>query len=195
MKKETKEKIRLTVKEILLAFYDGIVTMEDIFVYPWQRKNIRKYQRWREIDKNNFYHAIWQLEKQGYINRYKENKKNLLKLTKIGTKKALRYILNEKQIAKPKNWDKKWRIIIFDIPKDKSTLRDIVRNKLKYWGFHQLQKSVFVYPFDCREEIASLKYLYGLEKYLQYIVAETIEAELDLVNIFFDQGTITHKTQ
>lgn len=192
MEKETKEKIKLTVREILLTFYDGINVLEEIFAkYSWQKEELREYWKWRELDKERFYHALWQLEKQGYIRRHKESKNSLIKLTKIGKEKAIQYALKEWQIKKPKKWDKKWRVIIFDIPNEKKVLRDIVRRRLKYWGFHQLQKSVFVYPFDCQKEISALKNAYGLGSYLQFIIADSIETELDLVNIFFEKEVLT----
>lgn len=187
MKPETKEKIKLTVREILLSFCDGIATFEEIVGYEWQRREIQKYWDWRDLDKERFYHSLWQLEKQGYIKRYKGGKKNLIKLTKIGQEKAMRYVIKDWQIEKPKIWDKKWRIVIFDIPNDKKILREIVRQRLKYWGFHQLQESVFVYPFDCNKEVSALKYAYNLGKYVQYLVAESIETELDLVDLFYQQ--------
>lgn len=193
MKPETKEKIKLTVREILLSFCDGIATFEEIVGYKWQKREIQKYWDWREFDKERYYHSLWQLEKQGYIKRYKDSKKNLIELTKIGQAKAVRYAIKDWQIEKPKIWDKKWRIIIFDIPNDKKILREIVRQRLKYWGFHQLQESVFVYPFDCNTEISALKYTYNLGRYVQYLVVESIETELDLVDLFYQQGILPKK--
>lgn len=188
-----KEKIRLTTREILLKFCDGITKIEEIFGYPWQRREAQEYWHDRAIDKDYYYRKMWELEKRGYIKRYKKEKKNLIELTSIGKKKALKYFLNEFKIIKPKLWDKKWRVVIFDIPKDKKHLRDIIRNKLKNIGFYQLQKSVFIYPFDCLEQIKALKYIYSIGSYLQYLVVESIETELDLVNYFYTQGIINKK--
>lgn len=190
MEPETKEKIRLTAREILLSFCDGIAKFEEIVGYQWQRREIQKYWNWRELDKSKFYHSLWQLEKQGYIKRYKKDK-NIIKLTKIGQKKAMGYIFRDHQIISPKNWDKKWRVVIFDIPDTKKYQRDIIRSKLKGWGFYQLQKSVFIYPFDCDKEIYALKYVYGLNKYLQYLLVESIDTELDLVDYFYKKGILT----
>lgn len=192
MGKETKEKIKLSIREILLTFCDGITKIEEIFGYSWQRKEARKYWKWRELDKNRFYQSLWRLEKQGYIKRYQNSKKSLIKLTPVGKKKAIEYIFRDYKIRKPKTWDKKWRMVIFDIPENKKTLREAVRGRLKRWDFCQIQKSVFVYPYDCRKEIYSLKYLYSISAYLQYIVAESIETEIDLVDYFFDLGILSN---
>lgn len=193
MEKEDKEKIILTAKEILLTFCDVAVKLEEIFGYSWHRAKAREYWKWRELDQKRFYQSLWRLKKQGYIKKYQQEKKNLIKLTPLGNSKALRYLAEDFTIKIPKSWDKKWRLVIFDIPKDKKALRDIVRNRLIRLGFCQLQKSVFVYPYDCQEVIQNLKYIYNLGPYLQYIVAESIETELDLVDHFLNQNILNTK--
>jgi phenylacetic acid degradation operon negative regulatory protein len=45
-------------------------------------------------------------------------------------------------------WDKKWRILIFDIAEVSRKTRDILRLKLKELGFGMLQKSVWITPHD-----------------------------------------------
>ena len=132
-----KEKIKLTVKEILLIIQDGIANFHTIAGYPWQKNSAHKYLSWREIDKTNFYQKLWRLEKQGYINRYIKNKEYLIELTPIGKEKAFKHQLNNFKITTPDSWDKKWRIVIFDIPEEKKVAREILREKLKKIGFLQ----------------------------------------------------------
>jgi len=193
MEDETKEKIKLTTKEILLSFYDSFSKVEEIFVRPWQRKRIKEYWKWRELDKDRFYSSLWRLEKQKYIKRYIENKKTILKLTSVGKNQAMKYIFKDYKIEKPKVWDKKWHMVIFDIPEKKKVIRNIIRSHLKNWDFYQLQESVFIHPFGCQKEIAALKYIYGLGNYLQYVIAETIETEINLVDHFYELGILNKK--
>lgn len=47
-----------------------------------------------------------------------------------------------------KPWDKKWRLVIFDIPEKQRSLRENFRRKLKELGFGMVQKSVWVSPHD-----------------------------------------------
>ena len=58
MELETKEKIKLTVREILLSFCDGIAAIEEIVGYKWQKREIQKYWNWREYDRANFQHSL-----------------------------------------------------------------------------------------------------------------------------------------
>lgn len=75
----------------------------------------------------------------------------------------------------PKRWDKKWRIIIFDIPERKRVVRDKVRVILTEAGFRRLQDSVWVYPYDCEDIIGLLKMDYGIKHEMLYIIADQIE--------------------
>jgi len=89
------------------------------------------------------------------------------------------------KIKRPKKWDKKWRIIVFDISELKKLYRDAFRGKLKELGFYPLQKSVWICPFDCRDEIELLREFFGLkEKELRLIVAESIGNDKWLRKIF-----------
>ena len=83
--------------------------------------------------------------------------------------------IDDLKIKKPKKWDRKWRVLIFDIAQLKKIYREALRGKLKVLGFYQLQKSVWVHPFDCKAEIKMLKDFFGLsDREIRLIVAENI---------------------
>mgnify|MGYP001582756461 CR=1 FL=1 len=79
------------------------------------------------------------------------------------------------KLPKPKKWDRKWRIIIFDIPERKKKIRDEIRGILTAAGFARLQDSVWVYPYDCEDVISLLKTDYGINRDMLYIIADQIE--------------------
>ncbi|MBI4034031.1 MAG: hypothetical protein HY378_00590 [Candidatus Brennerbacteria bacterium] len=54
---------------------------------------------------------------------------------------------------KRQRWDGKWRLVTFDIPDSKKTAREALRRKLKELDFYPLQKSVFITPYRCEDEI------------------------------------------
>ena len=80
--------------------------------------------------------------------------------------------------------DQKWRVLIFDIPEKLRRGRDTLRDKLKELGFYELQKSVFVFPHDCQNEIEFIIEFFNLRKYVRLGVLETIDNELHLQRIF-----------
>lgn len=68
--------------------------------------------------------------------------------------------------------DGKYRIIIWDIPESKRTIRNLLRRRLKDWGFVSLQRSVWVsqinVTFQLRKLIADL----GIEKWVIVIESD-----------------------
>src|SRR3989339_239988 len=86
----------------------------------------------------------------------------------------------EYKLPHPKCWDKKWRVLIFDIPEKRKYLREKIRNTLGAIGFSQLQKSVWVYPYDCEDLIALLKADFKVGKDVLYVIADKIEYDAPL---------------
>jgi phenylacetic acid degradation operon negative regulatory protein len=76
-------------------------------------------------------------------------------------------------------WDGKWRIVLFDIPREREKQRHVFRAKLKSMGFQMLQKSVFAIPYPCEEELARICKHLKLTPYVEVITAETIGSKED----------------
>ena len=77
----------------------------------------------------------------------------------------------------PPKWDGYWRIVIFDIPEKFKKARNALGKKIKDLGLFPLQKSVFVYPFDCKDEINFVSEFFRVGKFTQYIVAKELDGE------------------
>ena len=84
----------------------------------------------------------------------------------------------------PKRWDKRWRVLVFDIPEAKKSLRDRIRRTLESIGFQQLQRSVWVYPYDCEDLMALLKADLKIGAAVLYMVVEHIENDKHLLEHF-----------
>lgn len=87
-------------------------------------------------------------------------------------------------LKRPKRWDRKWRVIIFDIREKQRRTRDQLRITLNKIGFVKLQKSVWVYPYDCEDLIMLLKADFELGRNLLYMVVDEIENDGWLKKIF-----------
>lgn len=107
-----------------------------------------------------------------------------LELTENGKREALHF--NPEMMALPRtpHWDRKWRIIAFDIPESKRKGRDALREMMQELGATQLQKSLWVWPYECRKEIDFIAELFGVGKYVHYIVAESTTADSHLKSCF-----------
>ncbi len=83
--------------------------------------------------------------------------------------------LHALQMRARKRWDKRWRMIIFDIPEKYRRTRDKLRLTLRSLGFVQLQGSVWVYPYDCEEIVALMKSELRVGASVLYVIVEKIE--------------------
>lgn len=107
-----------------------------------------------------------------------------VRITKKGMTKALTYELNTMRILKPKKWDKKWRVVIFDVPEKYKDLRNAFRVRLRGLGLYQLQESVYVFPYPCFDEVEFLRELYGVGFTTKYLLVEKIEEDNSLREYF-----------
>lgn len=136
---------------------------------------VRAYKKWKKYPKKRVYDTFAYLRRRGLIETRLENGQVYIGFTEKGKKKAGYFQVNDLAIKKPKTWDGKWRVVIFDIAELKKMHREAFRGKLKELGFCFLQKSVWVNPFDCQAEIELLREFFGLkENDLRLIVSDKI---------------------
>lgn len=137
------------------------------------------YDRWKTKK------ILMQLKKQKFIT-VKENPDNTVtvKITNQGIVRALTYQLESMRLNKKKNWDKKWRLVIFDIPDKYRKIRDIFRMRLRQLNLYPLQESIYVSPYPCFNEIEFLRELYGIPFTVKYLLVEKIEDDGELIQHF-----------
>lgn len=99
-------------------------------------------------------------------------------------KSYLSLVVNKNNKSKKKYWDKKWHIVIFDIPERKRKIRNMLRFYLKRIGFIQIQGSVWIFPYECIELVALIKSNFKLQDEVLYITADSIEGENKLIKKF-----------
>jgi len=142
-------------------------------------------KEWRKINQRTLKKAIYRLYKSQMID-YREDKNGLvtLVLSERGKKRILKFDLDKMEIKKPSRWDGLWRIIAFDIPEEKNKARKALVAKMKELGFYPMQKSVFVYPYDCKNEIDFILEIFEVKPFVRYIIAKDIDITLDLKQKF-----------
>lgn len=112
------------------------------------------------------------MERQKLIETVAENDLISVKVTEKGKKRIVKVDLESIIIPIPKKWDLKWRLVMFDIPKDKQTQRMYFLERLRTLGFYKLQASFWVYPFPCEEQIHVICEAYGLRQYTSIATCE-----------------------
>lgn len=178
-------RLRPTTQKILLLLMGGIAL--GLTRSPKQYfKIIKSVQKnWEWIN----HYALKRTIKNLYRSKLIDAKDNsdgttTLVLTELGKKHALTYQIDEVTIPHMSSWDKKWRIVIFDIPEIFKKSRDALSKTLKRMGFYQLQKSVFVNPFECKKEMDFVVEFFNMRRFVRFILAESIDNELDIKTKF-----------
>ena len=138
-------------------------------------KKQKERDQWKHYNPSYLRRSIRRLQHQKLVEiRYKDEIEVVI-LTQLGKRRILKYALNELSIEKPKQWDGRWRMIIYDVDEKKKKLRDTFRRALISLEFLQLQESVWVYPYACEEQITFLREYYGVGSEVLYVVATKLE--------------------
>lgn len=166
-----------TVKDVLILIGAGAFIAASLIMpgLPLAAKLFDS--RFKKYNKRRLKHTLKRLYHSELISTKEINDEVILTLTKKGEQKVLKYKIDELKITEPKRWDKKWRLVIFDIPNSKKQAREVFRELLKRLGFVQLQKSVFLQPFPCEDEIEFLRLNFGISKFVQTLIISKLENE------------------
>lgn len=123
---------------------------------------------------------INKMKECGYLHKTEKG----WELTPKGRIEIIKLILWKK--FQNKKWDGKWRVIIFDIPEMNRRERDFLRRELKWIGFLELQKSVWIFPYNMENEIMTLLKLWKLEFQgdIRFLLVEKITEEDKLKEYF-----------
>lgn len=92
-----------------------------------------------------------------------------MQISKKARKRLEKIDFDSLSIKSPPKWDKRWRILFYDIPESHKKARDKLAFKLRKLGCQQLQRSVWVHPFPCEEQVAHIALLYDVDSYITFI--------------------------
>lgn len=103
-----------------------------------------------------------------------------LALTDKGRRRLAKSEFANIAIDQPAVWDQHWRIVFYDIPEKHKQGRDALTAKLRQLGFYQLQRSVWVHPFPCRDVIETVTTTYKVSRYVTYVETAYIDKQSKL---------------
>ncbi len=147
-------------------------------------------EEWHDLTSQQIERAVASLYESRLVKAERKSDGSFaLTINENGKKKTLSYHLETVKIKRPKEWDKRWHIISFDIPEDIRSARDSLRHHLIRLGFFEMHQSTFVHAFPCRDEIEYIIELYDLRKYVRIITATDIDVEARLKK-FFNISTV-----
>lgn len=131
------------------------------------------------------YQAFRRLSKRGLLTYEKVSGRWRLRLTPRGKIFADKlHAAKHIRIHRPKRWDGKWRIVIFDVQEKYKSARERFRRTLLKARLYRLQDSVWVHPYDCEELVALIRKDLRLGGSVLYIIADGIENDQRLRDHF-----------
>jgi len=166
----------LIVKGLSKGF-DIVLSSYEVFSSPGFGQLAKVFGATSRADKQKLKRNIASLKKRGLVGTTFKKGATVYFLTKKGQRESERLSLDDIKIKKPKKWDRKWRIVMFDIPEKLKKVRMEINFRLQDFGMEQYQKSTFITPYDCKKEVIELQNFFNIKRYLKYIVAEKIDDE------------------
>lgn len=162
--------IKSPIKKKLLILLAGGVAL-GLARNPRSQKYILKtiHSDLKNVDKRYLMKIVNEFRNDRLVD-YRENTDGTVEivLSEKGEKKVLEFDINKISIRKPFKWDGRWRVVFFDIPEKRRSERNVLREKLKERGFEELQKSVFVHPYPCLDEINFITEYFQLRNLVRY---------------------------
>ena len=144
-----------------------------------------QFESSKHFSKKQIRNSINHLRRQKLIEYVGDkNGKTIVKITKKGEIKLRAFAIDLIEIKKPNKWDGKWRLVMFDIPIRFTKGREALRYHLKELDFLQFQKSAWIYPYPCEDEVIFIADFFGIGKYVEVLTAENILREEKLRKYF-----------
>jgi len=81
-------------------------------------------------------------------------------------------------------WNSVWHLVCYDIPEKFKKERDYFRRKLIESNFYQIQLSLWVYPYNCKEEIAIIAQNLGIAPFVAYLNTDYLPQQNKLLDRF-----------
>ncbi len=177
-------KIDPKIKDILMLLGVGTFLAASIImpglpmaIKPFLDEKRRKEKNeWKQFNTWRLKQVLKRMYDQKLIEVVETNGEHIVKVSENGKRKLLRFDINDIELNQ-KNWDGKWRIIIYDIYTSKKQERELFRKTLKRLKFLKLQKSVYLTPFKCHNEIEYLRQVCNIGQEVLILTASGIENE------------------
>ena len=164
--------------EILFMVATGPIILASLFLPnapQMLRPLIKWHKNWGKIKRKRVYEAIDRLNKKRLIELIQKGDNLYIEITQNGKKLIKNFDYDNIELPSHKKWDKKWRLVVFDVPEKKNKERRAFSVKLKDLGFYPLQESVFIYPYNCRDEIDFICEFLLISRYVNYCVVESLD--------------------
>lgn len=177
---KTKEVLMLLGAGVFLAasiVFPGLPMVVKPFIDAAKEAERNKRQReWEKFNLWRLRQVIKRMQESKLVEIKEEEGAPIIKITGKGKQKLLRYKIEEMKLD-DSNWDGKWRLIIYDVAKTKRANSEMFRTMLNKLNILKLQKSVYLTPFKCEDEIEYLRIFFDIGTEVQILKVGSLENE------------------
>lgn len=179
MKSAIRKKVLRKVGSITLDILQYLCMCGEGFLLAFDPKEAQRVMKYGDFETHRFFDQLRSMDRRGYIKLKKANKQYSVTITRKGKIKLL-------ENKKDKTADGKWRMLSFDIPEKMRVQRNLFRRSIRRVGYRQVQKSLWVCPYNKADEIDLLIYEYNLKPYVVYLLVEKTDCDQYLKDLFDD---------
>jgi len=183
---KTKDK-RKNLQKIILRTIFAVGVLGVGAVAPNVLGAIAKLQKSRQKNnrlKYSINSSITRLKEKGLVEVVEINGKKIARITQKGESKLDFLDKHNYKFKIPRKWDGRWRVVIFDIKESRKKVREQLRTTLTQVGFIKLQKSAWIYPYNCEDLVSLLKADFKLGKDVLYMIVEKLENDYHFIKAF-----------
>ncbi|KKQ89495.1 MAG: hypothetical protein UT12_C0012G0006 [Candidatus Curtissbacteria bacterium GW2011_GWC2_38_9] len=176
---KTKEVLMLLGAGAFLAasiIFPGLPMAAKPFIDVVKEADRNKRQKeWEKFNLWRLRQVIKRMQSSKLVEVKEEKGVPIIKITHKGKQKLLRYKIDEMVLES--NWDGKWRLVIYDVQTGKRANSEMFRTMLNKLRFLKLQRSVYLTPFKCEDEIEYLRLLFEIGNEVQILKVGSLENE------------------
>lgn len=165
---------KIFTREVLKVIAIGGIIVGTVAIPTLPLAVVSVVKAWKKVSKRDLGRIIKRLEKQEMISIREKGNQISIEVTEKGKRRLLEYDFENMEL-KSKRRDGKWRLIIFDIPEQRKSSRDVFRRKLLELGMIRLQDSVFACAFPCKNEVDFLANFLGISDFITLVSLNKIE--------------------
>jgi len=124
--------------------------------------------------------VLSRLAAKGHVRFVEKDGKKRVEITAAGQRALdLEVHTADVRAKRPKRWDKRWRLVMFDISEERKSDRDHLRRTMMEAGFLCFQDSVWIFPYDCEDFVTLLKIDMRLGNAVRYAIVEKLENDAE----------------
>lgn len=149
------------------------VAIDKLFLQKRPHRKFSKKEKDLKVAQTFYY-----MKRSGQIKMKLKGNDFVIALTKLGKRRLKKLQFETLRILPQKSWDGKWWQAAADIPTKKYKRgADLLRQKLKDMKFYPLQRTLWFYPYDPREEVEYIANYYNIGRFVTVMEVSRLDKQ------------------